>query len=97
MKLFAAPTDCISDEIKLELTETCFDPHEKLKALVTSCFGPSRKCSSTTNEDKVMNCIIVASTQVQKSLYIILLYSSSLTWHFSSSSSGSSIDSTSVA
>lgn len=71
---FPAPTECLSDESKLELTETCFDPHEKLKSLVTSCFGSTRKCSSATNEEKVMNCIIVASTQVVEATVYLIQY-----------------------
>ena len=37
--------------------DKCFDPHSKLKSVITSCFGPSRRCGSES-EEKVMQCIV---------------------------------------
>lgn len=52
-----ASNECVPDDLKADLTEKCFDPHEKLKALVTSCFGQMRRCSPTL-EDRSMSCVI---------------------------------------
>src|SRR5688500_10369277 len=36
-----ASNECVPDNLKADLTDKCFDPHEKLKSLVSICFGPT--------------------------------------------------------
>ena len=54
---FPAPNECINEEVKTEITEKCFDPYDKLKKMVTTCFGQTRKCVAV-REDAAMTCVI---------------------------------------
>ena len=52
-----AADECVSNETKVKMTDKCFDPHSKLKSVITTCFGPSRSCSPQT-EEKAAQCIV---------------------------------------
>lgn len=44
----------------MEITDKCFDPHDKLKSLITACFGSTRRCNPQA-EEKAIHCIVQES------------------------------------
>lgn len=47
----------MTNETKVQITDKCFDPHSKLKSLISACFGSERRCNPTA-EEKAMLCIV---------------------------------------